>query len=145
MSKLNAIRDVFVCLNCNTGIYARVANETDITCSCEACTIQGTASQSYSNAEIITTKIEPEEGIEYLEFKNVPLRITDAVLIDDYNEFRDRFGVIRNATKTIPILYNMEGKDMVYQERRYFQDFVSDFIEDDIEERLTLKESDIII
>lgn len=149
---MKIFRDVMICKSCDTGIYARVVNETDISCDCGKCSIEGESyfyrigpdslCLSYKNALVLTSG-EPTEGEDY-ESKTVPLRTTQEKLEYDYSEFLDKFGKIRNASKAIPAILRMDGKPLELK-RRHYEDIVSEYIEEDIEKNLELKEDDLTL
>lgn len=123
---MNHITNLYHCHECDTAVYIRHESEKR-TCECTAL---------YVDQFMATSE---KEWSEYYGFE---LRVTKEVLEEDYNDFRDRYGLIRNATKAIPILIKAAGKPIEKRMPKPYEDY-SDIIEHDIEHRLKLKEKDL--
>lgn len=132
----NAIRNLLVCENCDSAIYLRTENDTQI-CECGLHEIVGVGNMEFS----VNKTMKSTSGCA--EHHNVILRTTDKVLDDDYHEIKDRRGVIKNATAALAALHNYEGKPLILKKAAPYEDY-SAIIEHDIEHRLRLKEKDLV-
>ena len=132
---MNHTVDIFECMACDTAVYLRVENEKAL-CVC------GCLSATKSEIKVLSKKEKVEENIDYKIHHNVLLRVTKEKLENDYNEMHDKYGLIRNASKAIPALVKMAGRQIEVRKAQPYEDH-SIIIERDIEYRLKLKEKDL--
>jgi hypothetical protein len=111
--------DVAICKYCNTGVFVRAASDVR---SCEC-----------GNVEISEDGALVRQGAESYKMEyDVPFKKTEAELEADFNECRDKFGLIRQADKMIARMLDTDRAPVVMTPRKRF--------EDDVEGMLSLED-----
>ena len=111
--------DVAICKYCNIGVFVRAPGDVR-QCEC-------------GNVEMSAEGVLVRQGVDsYKAEYDVPYKKTEAELEADFNECRDKFGLIRQADKMIPRMRDTDRAPVVMTPRKRF--------EDDVEGMLSLED-----
>lgn len=111
--------DVAICKYCNIGVFVRAPGDVR-QCDC--------GNVEMSDEGVLVRQAVDSYKVEY----NVPCKKTKAELATDFNECRDKLGLIRQADKMIARMRDTDRAPVVMTPRKRF--------EDDIEGMLSLED-----
>lgn len=101
--------DVAICKYCNIGVFIRADGDVR-QCEC-------------GNVEMSAEGVLVRQGVDsYKAEYDVPFKKTKEELEADFNECRDKFGLIRQADKMIPRMRDTDRAPVVMTPRKRFDD-----------------------
>ena len=101
--------DVAICKYCNIGVFIRADGDVR-QCDC-------------GNVEMSDEGVLVRQGVDSYKVEyNVPCKKTEAELAVDFNECRDKLGLIRQADKMIARMRDTNRAPVVMTPRKRFED-----------------------
>lgn len=101
--------DVAICKYCNIGVFVRAPGDVR-QCDC-------------GNVEISDEGVLVRQGVDSYKVEyNVPCKKSKAELAADFNECRDKLGLVRQADKMIARMRDTDRAPVIMTPRKRFED-----------------------